>query len=290
MLCVRRPHAHAHKPLGRHPGGHQQRGDHHRARGLQAHQHHWAGAGNGEGPGLLPLPPLLLLLLLPLPPQLSRLPRCCCRHCSRCCGGCRWRRHRWSRGGRPVPRDLLFCEKRHHMPVALRCACTAALSRAPMCSAMHARCCQWLRQVTRGGEETKMRGKGRHDPCVLPRAVPMVSAAARSQQPPVPASPGCMAMAHECCAERAPLAPLRHCLCWLRLVTSCSAAHTLWQAPAPFVRLWRRSPPMRSMPTLPSLLATAASTTGARLPLPPILDADAATSMPPPPPLRGRRL
>lgn len=28
--------------------------------------------------------------------------------------------------------------------------------------------------VTRTGEETKMRGKGRHDPCVLPRAVPMV--------------------------------------------------------------------------------------------------------------------
>lgn len=28
--------------------------------------------------------------------------------------------------------------------------------------------------VTRLGEETKMRGKGRHDPCVLPRAVPMV--------------------------------------------------------------------------------------------------------------------
>jgi len=28
--------------------------------------------------------------------------------------------------------------------------------------------------VTRGGEETTMRGKGRHDPCVLPRAVPMV--------------------------------------------------------------------------------------------------------------------
>eukprot|EP00607_Mallomonas_marina_P009777 CAMPEP_0182420098 /NCGR_PEP_ID=MMETSP1167-20130531/4611_1 /TAXON_ID=2988 /ORGANISM="Mallomonas Sp, Strain CCMP3275" /LENGTH=446 /DNA_ID=CAMNT_0024595559 /DNA_START=99 /DNA_END=1439 /DNA_ORIENTATION=- len=30
--------------------------------------------------------------------------------------------------------------------------------------------------VTRSGEETKMRGKGRHDPCVLPRAVPMVEA------------------------------------------------------------------------------------------------------------------
>lgn len=28
--------------------------------------------------------------------------------------------------------------------------------------------------VTRTGEETKVRGKGRHDPCVLPRAVPMV--------------------------------------------------------------------------------------------------------------------
>lgn len=28
--------------------------------------------------------------------------------------------------------------------------------------------------VTREGEETTMRGKGRHDPCVLPRAVPMV--------------------------------------------------------------------------------------------------------------------
>mmetsp|Transcript_14024 Transcript_14024/g.23348 ORF Transcript_14024/g.23348 Transcript_14024/m.23348 type:complete len:438 (-) Transcript_14024:223-1536(-) len=30
--------------------------------------------------------------------------------------------------------------------------------------------------VTRTGEETTMRGKGRHDPCVLPRAVPMVEA------------------------------------------------------------------------------------------------------------------
>ena len=28
--------------------------------------------------------------------------------------------------------------------------------------------------VTREGEETTMRGKGRHDPCVLPRAAPMV--------------------------------------------------------------------------------------------------------------------
>lgn len=28
--------------------------------------------------------------------------------------------------------------------------------------------------VTRGGVETELRGKGRHDPCVLPRAVPMV--------------------------------------------------------------------------------------------------------------------
>lgn len=28
--------------------------------------------------------------------------------------------------------------------------------------------------VTRTGEETRVRGKGRHDPCVLPRAVPMV--------------------------------------------------------------------------------------------------------------------
>jgi hypothetical protein len=31
--------------------------------------------------------------------------------------------------------------------------------------------------VTRGGvEETNLRGKGRHDPCVLPRAVPIVEA------------------------------------------------------------------------------------------------------------------
>jgi hypothetical protein len=28
--------------------------------------------------------------------------------------------------------------------------------------------------VTRDGEETSLRAKGRHDPCVLPRAVPMV--------------------------------------------------------------------------------------------------------------------
>lgn len=32
--------------------------------------------------------------------------------------------------------------------------------------------------VTRAGEEVTMRGKGRHDPCVLPRAVPMVEAMA----------------------------------------------------------------------------------------------------------------
>ena len=30
--------------------------------------------------------------------------------------------------------------------------------------------------VTRDGEEVDLRGKGRHDPCVLPRAVPMVEA------------------------------------------------------------------------------------------------------------------
>ena len=30
--------------------------------------------------------------------------------------------------------------------------------------------------VTKGGEETSLAAKGRHDPCVLPRAVPMVEA------------------------------------------------------------------------------------------------------------------
>jgi chorismate synthase len=30
--------------------------------------------------------------------------------------------------------------------------------------------------VTRDGQEVELRGKGRHDPCVLPRAVPMVEA------------------------------------------------------------------------------------------------------------------
>ena len=30
--------------------------------------------------------------------------------------------------------------------------------------------------VTRAGQEVELRGKGRHDPCVLPRAVPMVEA------------------------------------------------------------------------------------------------------------------
>ena len=36
----------------------------------------------------------------------------------------------------------------------------------------------WLAQatVTRDGKEVELRGKGRHDPCVLPRAVPMVEA------------------------------------------------------------------------------------------------------------------
>lgn len=32
------------------------------------------------------------------------------------------------------------------------------------------------RTVTRDGQEVDLRGKGRHDPCVLPRAVPMVEA------------------------------------------------------------------------------------------------------------------
>lgn len=35
---------------------------------------------------------------------------------------------------------------------------------------------QEQKTVTREGEETLLRGKGRHDPCVLPRAVPMVEA------------------------------------------------------------------------------------------------------------------
>ena len=30
--------------------------------------------------------------------------------------------------------------------------------------------------VTRDGEEVELRGKGRHDPCVIPRAAPMVEA------------------------------------------------------------------------------------------------------------------
>lgn len=30
--------------------------------------------------------------------------------------------------------------------------------------------------MTRDGKEVELRGKGRHDPCVLPRAVPMVEA------------------------------------------------------------------------------------------------------------------
>lgn len=34
------------------------------------------------------------------------------------------------------------------------------------------------RTVTRGGEETELAARGRHDPCVLPRAVPMVEAMA----------------------------------------------------------------------------------------------------------------
>lgn len=32
------------------------------------------------------------------------------------------------------------------------------------------------RTVTRDGEETELRARGRHDPCVVPRAVPMVEA------------------------------------------------------------------------------------------------------------------
>lgn len=35
---------------------------------------------------------------------------------------------------------------------------------------------QEQKTVSREGEETLLRGKGRHDPCVLPRAVPMVEA------------------------------------------------------------------------------------------------------------------
>lgn len=34
------------------------------------------------------------------------------------------------------------------------------------------------RTVTRGGEDTTIKGRGRHDPCVLPRAVPLVEAMA----------------------------------------------------------------------------------------------------------------
>jgi chorismate synthase len=34
------------------------------------------------------------------------------------------------------------------------------------------------RTVTRHHEETTLQGRGRHDPCVLPRAVPMVEAMA----------------------------------------------------------------------------------------------------------------
>jgi chorismate synthase len=34
------------------------------------------------------------------------------------------------------------------------------------------------RTVSRGGEETTLKGRGRHDPCVLPRAVPVVEAMA----------------------------------------------------------------------------------------------------------------
>jgi chorismate synthase len=30
--------------------------------------------------------------------------------------------------------------------------------------------------VTRDGQQVELRGKGRHDPCVLPRAIPMVEA------------------------------------------------------------------------------------------------------------------
>jgi chorismate synthase len=32
--------------------------------------------------------------------------------------------------------------------------------------------------VNDAGEETQLKGKGRHDPCVLPRAVPIVEAMA----------------------------------------------------------------------------------------------------------------
>jgi chorismate synthase len=32
--------------------------------------------------------------------------------------------------------------------------------------------------VTRDGEDTTIHGRGRHDPCVLPRAVPLVEAMA----------------------------------------------------------------------------------------------------------------
>ena len=37
---------------------------------------------------------------------------------------------------------------------------------------------QAQRTVTRAGEETELRARGRHDPCVVPRAVPMVEAMA----------------------------------------------------------------------------------------------------------------
>ena len=37
---------------------------------------------------------------------------------------------------------------------------------------------QAQKTVTTAGEETELRARGRHDPCVLPRAVPMVEAMA----------------------------------------------------------------------------------------------------------------
>ena len=57
--------------------------------------------------------------------------------------------------------------------------------------------------VTRDGRATTLEAQGRHDPCVLPRAVPIVEAMAASCSP----TTGCASARSTCCRGRADWQP-----------------------------------------------------------------------------------
>lgn len=55
-------------------------------------------------------------------------------------------------------------------------SCSLVVMRLDVCLLLTAHVAFLQRTVTRDGQEVELRGKGRHDPCVLPRAIPMVEA------------------------------------------------------------------------------------------------------------------